>query len=289
MTRPIIAVLVYGVLLGAPMAAHAAPPKCLADDPAAAEDTTDLAAVRAQIETECPCDTFTPTGKKNAHPAYVKCAKEVVKAALEAGQLRKQCQQTALYPANRSICGYPLLPARAPCVYTSPKGAVSCKVTPTCEGARYELCAEHENCLDATDTNHDGQVSSGDSGECNPPQNCADQKAQALVRADAAVTQCYNGCSQPLYIECVFGCVAATNDLEVFIDAEYAACQAHPTASCEVLHALNLAYCATVPSPPPTCVAHCFGDPFCEQKCASAADCAREVGDAYDYCVQTSN
>src|SRR5262249_15514723 len=148
MIRVLLTVLMSGLVLGAPLMAHAAPPKCLADEPAAAEDTDELAAVRAQIETECPCDSFTPTGKKSAHPAYVKCAKQVVKAALDAGQLRKQCQQTALYPADRSTCGYPLDPPRNPCIHTSAKGVVSCKVTKACEGPRDVLCAQHDNCLD---------------------------------------------------------------------------------------------------------------------------------------------
>jgi hypothetical protein len=87
MTRAIIAVIVYGVLLGAPVMARVtihpwAHPQYLTGHPAAADDAAVLAAVWAQIDTGCPCDSFTPTTNKSAHPDYVACAGLVVLEAL---------------------------------------------------------------------------------------------------------------------------------------------------------------------------------------------------------------
>jgi hypothetical protein len=295
MQRAIIAVLVYGVLLGAPLTARAASfhaPQCLADHPAAVGDAAALAAVRAQIDASCPCDSFTPTTGRSKHLAYVACAtRTVLQAVLQEGELRGQCLSEALYPAVHSTCGYPLAPPRAPCVHTSARGVVGCTITTAeqCDGAREVFCAAHTNCLDAADTNQDSTVGRGDSGACTPVQDCEDQLAQGQPRIDEAAIACFDGCTEAItYQECVIGCAAGGNLIDFIHEVEYTACQANPMASCEALRDINLASCASPPwSPPTKCVTQCFDDPICEQKCTQVYDCHREVEAAYAYCVQT--
>jgi hypothetical protein len=179
---------------------------------------------------------------------------------------------------------------RAPCEHTSARGVVGCTITTAdqCDGARQVFCTEYENCLDAADTNQDGKVGRGDSGACNPVQDCEEQFAQRQNRIDDALIQCFDKCIDPLvFQECVIGCAGGWVPLGAILDAEYAACQANPTRSCEALRASNLAYCASQPSPPTKCQNQCFDDPTCLDRCTEVADCHREVEAAYAYCVQT--
>jgi len=283
----VLATAVLGLMFALPISAQAVTPKCLTGA-TAAEDFTALKEIRAQIQAECACSNFIPTGKKNLHAQYVSCATSVVKTAVAQLDLRKQCKNLALYGAQRSTCGYPTTPATNICVQKSSSGKVSCKVAKSCSGVGKVSCPGFTNCIDAADTNRDAQVSRADSGQCNAPQDCAGifSGAAANTRVDQASIQCFDTCTNPLnFQECIIGCAAGGTVLQTFIQAEFAACQARSTQNCEVLRDVNWALCATRPVPPQYCTDNCFGDPTCESKCGEVGNCTREVAESYNYCV----
>lgn len=108
MSRTALVALACAVTLLAPASGFAGAPKCRADDPAAAADASAIETVRDQIDADCPCASFPADGKKSLHGKYMKCARAVVKAAVDTDQLRLQCRNLALYRADRSTCGYPV-------------------------------------------------------------------------------------------------------------------------------------------------------------------------------------
>lgn len=279
----VVVALACAVAVVAPSPAFAKAPKCRADDPAAAADADAVRAVRAEIAAACPCASFPADGTKSKHGDYVKCAKGVVKTAVDGDQLRAQCKKLALYPFALSTCGYPADPPRVPCLKTTKKGPV-CKIT-KCTGAKDLPCPGRDDCLAAADTDRDEQVSALDSGQCNV-LDCAAITTLTQTFADGRVTTCYNACTQPLYIECVFGCVAASYGIFEQAAALRGVCEADPTRTCSGLLAATMEYCAT-PPPPPTCVAHCFGDAYCESRCLLAADCTAVANEINATCVTT--
>lgn len=283
-SKALIGLACAAVLL-APLAALAAGVPCLSDDASAAGDATALKTLRDQIAITCPCDDFVADGKKSRHRQYVACAKGMVEAALDAGQLRSKCKMLALYPAKMSTCGRPTDPPRSPCVRRTAKGNVTCKVT-KCQRADEYACPAYSDCLAAADTNRDGRVSGLDSGQCNV-LDCAAITTLQQTFIDDRVTQCYNACTQPLYIECVFGCVAASMGFGESVAAIRDACEADPAVTCDDLLAASLQYCATPPPPPQICVDHCFGDLYCESKCVMATDCAAIANEINAICLTT--
>ncbi len=288
MLKPAVVALACAATLLAPASLLAGAPKCRADDPGAAADAGAVESVRDQIDAACPCASFPPDGKKSLHGKYVKCAKAVVKAAVDADELRSQCKKLALYRAALSTCGYPTDPARGPCLKTTNKGP-TCKIAKLAKCASPKVpCAVHATCLAAADTNHDGQVSALDSGDCNPLQDC-DTVNPTQPQIDNAVITCFDTCLDPLtFQECIIGCAAGGNMNPAATDAFRAICEADPTLSCDDLHTAYLDACDAVP-PSPFCDT-CFTDPTCEGRCNLVADCTGIAGMAYDNCLaQTGN
>ena len=288
MVKVVVVAVVCAIVATAPSPGLAGAPKCRASDPAAAGDADAVSNVRDQIDATCPCESFPADGKKSMHGQYVTCAKGVVKAAVDAEQLRAQCKKLALYPAAFSTCGYPAEPPRMPCLKTSKKGP-ACKIK-TCQGSKDLPCPAHDNCLAAADTNHDGQVTGLDSGQCNPRHDCAAVTSLSQSYVDNAVVACFNGCDDPLTIQdCVVGCAAggATPMIERR-DALLAVCEADPTLSCDELHAAFLQTCANLPAVPQGCLAQC-GEPVCESRCALVSNCAGVAANAHANCLSASN
>jgi hypothetical protein len=174
MRTPLIAFLIaLGTLSPTLEASAAKATACLGTDAVAAADPAQLRAVREAVDAACPCAAFSGASG-HARPDYMACAKAVVKAAADGGQLRRECRAVATYPIARSTCGFPLAKAKVACVKTSRAGKVSCSVASSTSCARGGgvACSAYDNCLDAADTNHDLEVSIGDSGSCNPLVEC---------------------------------------------------------------------------------------------------------------------
>jgi len=280
-----IVAIACAVACTAPSQSFAGQPKCRADDPAAAADADAVQAVRQQIAAECDCASFAADGPKSRHGNYVKCAKSVVKAALQAQQLRSQCKTLALYPFALSTCGYPATPPRVPCLKTTKKGP-SCKIG-TCRGANDLPCPARDDCLAVADTNHDGQVSALDSGQCNA-LDCAAVTTLPTEFPNVRVDACFRGCDIVLFDQCVTGCISGYDAIGELASSIRELCDEDPALSCAALHAAAAEYCATPPPVPASCASECAGLPFCEEKCLLAADCAVIADEINRVCLTTN-
>lgn len=281
----IVVTLACAIVVIAPAHAFAAAPKCRADDPAAAADADAVEAVRQQIAAACDCASFPADGKKSKHRDYLNCAKGVVKAAVAAEQLRARCKTLALYPFALSTCGYPAAPARVPCLKTTKKGP-TCKIA-KCTGAKDRPCPGRDDCLAAADTNHDGQVSALDSGQCNV-LDCAAVTTLSQEFVESGVIDCYNSCGVIMFGQCLDGCLAGVTAAPERAATIRDLCEADPTVPCGALHAAALEFCATPPPLAPSCISACAGHPFCEAKCLLAADCTAIADEINRTCLTTN-
>lgn len=108
--------LLAPVLLGIVGLAEVAQARC-GDS---AGDFEAVAAVRAEVASTCDCD-----GAETRRD-YVRCAREVVKAAVEVGSLPRQCTSTAMRCARKSTCGRK--PGFVPCCRTNRRGVTRCAI-----------------------------------------------------------------------------------------------------------------------------------------------------------------
>lgn len=166
-------------LLFVPALCWAAASTCLTGTaPAVASDPTQIAAVRAAIDSACPCAGFDGSAGKT-HVSYVSCAKAVIQAQVQAGNLRTQCKATVKKYYANSTCGMSASAGAVPCIKTgATSGKVSCAIASAakCTGQRgaqrYTACPSFTTCIDAADTNHDLTIAApGDSGSC-AASNC---------------------------------------------------------------------------------------------------------------------
>lgn len=288
MKSMILAVIVYWGMVLSPATLTAAEVPCLAADSAAANDANQLAAIRAEVETQCPCAAFDGS-KRKTHRDYTFCVKDVIRAALGASELRLPCRRIAMYSAGRSICGYPAKQSRRPCIHSTEGGTITCSIKGPkhCGSARSQRCEARTSCLSAADTNRDGMLSSADSGACKP-HDCAAQNALYQTRVDNWVIACFDTCTDPLtYQECIIGCAAGANPIWEALGSEDVICNANPLASCDELHASMLQWCADNPDFVIKCDQQCFHDFTCESKCHLVANCVRAADEYYAYCVET--
>ena len=152
------------VLCSAPAPCWAAAKTCLTGtDPSVTNDLTQIANVRAQIDTQCPCSSFDGSPGKT-HATYLRCVKTVITSAVSQYVLRKQCKSTVLKDQSTSACGLDPNQGEAPCITTS-ASKVKCAVKPLakCKGAG---CPDFTTCIDAADTNDNGLIDPADSGSC---------------------------------------------------------------------------------------------------------------------------
>ena len=134
------------LLLAAPLAFA----NCESDDPGG----TKVAAARAQVAQDCPCDQSDPPAVN--HGAYVKCAVGIAQARStldpsDANFLPKTCKGAVKKCAARSVCGKP--------------GFVTCCIT-TDTGTKCKTKKDAMHCTDADGT-VSGTASSGCSSCCD--------------------------------------------------------------------------------------------------------------------------
>jgi len=174
----------YAFLLAivvAPGSARASSSDCIVGGgPGAANDVAELTALRAEIGMRCPCFDFDGNGSPKSHGAYVRCARSVVRTAVEAGALRRECARLAGSLYKRTNCGFaaPADPARqrVPCIETrASTGTVRCAVKPLgrCASSSSVVrtaCTATESCVDAADDDGNFIVAGGpgaDDGLCS--------------------------------------------------------------------------------------------------------------------------
>ena len=108
---PLIAVLCIALTCFAAEAAA----RC-GDDPG---DAAGIVATRARIDEQCNCETAP------RHGVYVRCASDVVRAAVDDGTLAKACRSSVLGCARKSICGRP---GKVTCCRTTRTGKQRCSI-----------------------------------------------------------------------------------------------------------------------------------------------------------------
>lgn len=163
-----LTVLVTFLVLSGAQAAFAAPDRCLGGA-SAAGDQGQIEAVRAAVESSCPCASATSRG------AYNRCARQAVKTAIDAAALRPQCRATVNAYNARATCGLPASPARVPCLKqgSGPQPRLSCaiKQESACVASpsgkvRRVACGGYTHCIDAADADADGLIDSADELRC---------------------------------------------------------------------------------------------------------------------------
>ena len=163
-----LTVLAAFLVLSGAEAASAAPDRCLGGV-SAAGDQGQIEAVRAAVESACPCASATSRG------AYNRCARQAVKTAIDAAALRPQCRATVNAYNARATCGLPASPARVPCLKqgSGPQPRLSCAikqesacVTSASGKVRRVACGGYTHCIDAADADADGLIGTGDELRC---------------------------------------------------------------------------------------------------------------------------
>lgn len=211
-SRPVLAGIRFLVVLGASVVA-AAPANaagstqaCLTGTaPVVADDLAQVNAARQAVQAACPGPVYAGM-TRNGRGAYRKCVTAAALGELLAGRLRAECVTTVrddetdavfLYQrdANPEACLTKALAGKK-------AGQVSCKILPTttatgkpitrCKStssATSQVCAGSSRCIDAGDSNLNGYLDAGDTGQCAlDPMACraeADCSAVGACPADA--------------------------------------------------------------------------------------------------------
>jgi hypothetical protein len=87
-------------------------------------DAAAIAAARARIDVDCPCDDYDGS-KGRKHGDYVRCATATVKALVRDSQLKKSCKKATRKCSAGSTCGSPGFVA---CRLTSARDQATCAI-----------------------------------------------------------------------------------------------------------------------------------------------------------------
>ncbi len=158
-----VVLLVAALAVGGGLPALAADP-CLTGA-SAAQDVSDIAAVRVAVESICPCATAASRG------SHIACTRQVVRSAVGGSTLRKECAGTVVGLERHSTCGSP---GRVPCLIGAPvpndltrQGSnrrLVCQIASPAHctsgaGIVRRACPAATHCIDAGDGNGDGRIS----------------------------------------------------------------------------------------------------------------------------------
>ena len=132
-------------------------------DPEVASDAAQIAAVRAVVETACPCASYDGSSGKT-HGKYASCAAASIASEVGLGHLRSQCKVTVKKYYSVSTCGVPVSRGVVPCVKKTAAGKVTCAIKPSAKCK--DTACDVPSCIDAADTNYDGIIGASDSGTC---------------------------------------------------------------------------------------------------------------------------
>jgi hypothetical protein len=141
-------------------------------DPEVGNDAREIGRVRALIYAACPCGNFDGSPGKT-HEDYVRCARDVIDAQVDKGDLRRQCRATVRRYHVKSTCGRDPQDGLVPCVQRIvTNGRVTCAIRrqTACDSspnASRVACANVSHCIDAADGNYDLLIEApGDDGTC---------------------------------------------------------------------------------------------------------------------------
>jgi pimeloyl-ACP methyl ester carboxylesterase len=132
--------------------------------PAAEQDLADIQAARVEIESRCPCE------EAESAESYVRCAERQANDAAGDGVLREECVDTVSDLEAQSTCGRPDF---VPCLSGRADDLTfrACDVVLASEcvdDASFQrtACTAATHCIDAADTNGDGQIALPDELFC---------------------------------------------------------------------------------------------------------------------------
>ncbi len=164
-TRSRLQAALATLLLVASIAAPcAAAERCLAGA-SAKSDRLAIDLAREAIEVACPCSAASSPG------SYLACARGVVRSAVEANTLRRECRTSVNRLSRKSVCGRPA--GDAPCLRqrTIEGAPLSCSIGPASKctdgpagRVRRLACPGYSHCLDATDADGDHAAETPDDG-----------------------------------------------------------------------------------------------------------------------------
>jgi hypothetical protein len=186
--RPVFGFLLTGLVLIAAGAAAAAP--CDREG----SDLSAIAAARVQVAAQCDCVGAATRG------AYVRCARDVVQARVDGGQLNPRCRRDVMRCARKSTCGRP---GAVTCCRTSATGKTRCSIRPSAERCRAprggSACAgAHQSCCDACTAGGcasvcgNGIVEPGE--ECDGDPGCSNCRILACCEISlGSFSACSNG------------------------------------------------------------------------------------------------
>ncbi|MBM4242829.1 MAG: hypothetical protein FJ148_03305 [Deltaproteobacteria bacterium] len=132
-------------------------------------DRAQIDALRAVIESACPCDAAT------ARDEYRRCSNAAVRNAVDTNALRRECRATLSAIQARATCGLPASPAKVPCLKkgTGPQPRLRCAIRQqsSCVDSpsgrvRQIACGGYTHCIDAADANGDLLIDAEDELRC---------------------------------------------------------------------------------------------------------------------------
>jgi hypothetical protein len=132
-------------------------------DPEIANDAVQIVAVRAVVQTACPCASYDGSSGKT-HGSYTSCTGRSITSEVGSGHLRNQCKATVKKYYSTSTCGVPASKGVVPCVKKTADGKVACTIKPSTKCG--DTACDFRSCIDAADTDHDGIIGASDSGAC---------------------------------------------------------------------------------------------------------------------------
>lgn len=148
------------------------------DDPG---DEAAKAAVRADVEAQCPCAAATDRG------SYIRCAKGVIKAAVDGGTLPRACSSAVKRCATKSTCGRP---GSVTCCRTTASGKVKCSVKKSADKCKPPRggTAQTTGCTSCCEACSGGCAPAGTPTATLPPLGTPTGTATATATGTAAAT-----------------------------------------------------------------------------------------------------
>lgn len=115
-------------------------------------DAAAVAAVRARVADRCPCDAAP------SHSAYIRCAKNVIGAAVADGSLPRACRQAGARCERRSTCGFS--DGAVACCEVGSTPGVRARIVPSSKRCAGASCRQSSHAVDACATDGTCRVAS---------------------------------------------------------------------------------------------------------------------------------
>ena len=198
-----LVVLGASLATAAPVNAAGVTDTCLTGTaPIVANDLAQVNAARQVVQAACPGPAYAGVGRADGSGAYAACVAAAATGEFRAGRLRAQCLARVRSSETDSVYGYSRDVSPAVClkevIAGRNAGRVTCSIVPTttatgrpvtrCRSTgtvSSQLCVGSTRCIDAGDSNLNGYLDAGDTGQCDNPGPTACQTVEDCA-ADGA-------------------------------------------------------------------------------------------------------